>query len=67
MYEISRTTLTSSDMDAIRKRNNFFWDTNENALLETISLPFYRAYLSDENCQLFGDASNLKASKKKRA
>ncbi|MBP1989525.1 2-polyprenyl-3-methyl-5-hydroxy-6-metoxy-1,4-benzoquinol methylase [Paenibacillus eucommiae] len=48
------------DKNSVYKTNSFYWDTKGNDFLEAIVLPFYGAYVSEEQCQLFGDVSGKK-------
>ncbi|XEC97496.1 class I SAM-dependent methyltransferase [Paenibacillus tarimensis] len=52
----------SVDMDksVVHKTNSLFWDTKGNDVLGATSLPFYGAFVSEENCHLFGDVSGKK-------
>ncbi|QJD83260.1 class I SAM-dependent methyltransferase [Cohnella herbarum] len=52
----------SEDMDknVVHKTNSFYWDTKGNDFLRAIVLPYYGAFISEENCQLFGDISGKK-------
>lgn len=52
----------SVDMDkhTIHETNSIFWGTKGNEVLGTTHLPFYGAFITEENCQLFGDVSKKK-------
>lgn len=42
---------------SVYETNSFYWDTKGNEFLRAIVLPFYGAFVSEEQCQLFGDVS----------
>ncbi|RKN70551.1 class I SAM-dependent methyltransferase [Paenibacillus ginsengarvi] len=58
----SEVVAISVDMDksVIHETNSLFWDTKGNEVLGATSLPLYGAFVSEENCQLFGDVSGKK-------
>ncbi|UQZ34121.1 class I SAM-dependent methyltransferase [Paenibacillus sp. PK3_47] len=48
------------DKDVIHQTNSLFWDTAGNEILGATSLPLYGAFVSEEQCRLFGDVSGTK-------
>jgi len=48
------------DRNVVHKTNSLFWDTTGTDVLGATSLPFYGAFVSEENCRLFGDVSGKK-------
>lgn len=58
----SEVGAISVDMDksAVHKTNSLFWDTKGSDVLGATSLPLYGSFVSEENCQLFGDVSGKK-------
>ncbi|WP_225229299.1 class I SAM-dependent methyltransferase [Paenibacillus gallinarum] len=45
---------------SVYETNSSYWDTKGNDFLRAIVLPFYGAFVSEEQCQLFGDVSGKK-------
>ncbi|BFT72637.1 class I SAM-dependent methyltransferase [Paenibacillus sp. P36] len=58
----SQVGAIAVDMDksVIHKTNSLFWDTKGNDVLGATALPKYRAFVSEEKYQLFGDVSGKK-------
>lgn len=50
-------TPEGSDSNVIQQKNSYYWDTKGNEFLKAIVLPYYGAFISEENYQLFGDIS----------
>lgn len=52
----------SVDMDnrMIHETNSLFWDTKGNDVLGATALPLYGAFVSEDQCRLFGDISGRK-------
>jgi SAM-dependent methyltransferase len=48
------------DTNFIHRTNRSLWDTNGNDIIGTTALPFYGAFVSEENCRLFGDVIGKK-------
>ncbi|MEK3917710.1 bifunctional 2-polyprenyl-6-hydroxyphenol methylase/3-demethylubiquinol 3-O-methyltransferase UbiG [Paenibacillus sp. FSL H7-0331] len=53
-------TPEGSDSNVIQQKNSYYWDTKGNEFLKAIVLPYYGAFISEENYQLFGDISEKK-------
>jgi len=58
--EVGIATPISMDKNSVYKTNSFYWDANGNDFLGAIVLPLYGAFVSEEQCQLFGDVSGKK-------
>lgn len=58
--EVGCTILDAIDKETAHKANSSFWDTEGGEVLENISLPYYGAFASEENHQLFGEVSGKK-------
>ncbi len=58
--EVGRAVTVELEPKEIHKTNGVLWDTKGNDLIGTTALPKYGAYLSEENCRLFGDVSGKK-------
>ncbi|RCX19722.1 methyltransferase family protein [Fontibacillus phaseoli] len=58
--EVGRAVSVDMDNDSIHKTNVTFWDTKGNEVLGATALPLYGAFVSEENCGLFGDVSGKK-------
>ncbi|WP_027086899.1 class I SAM-dependent methyltransferase [Cohnella panacarvi] len=48
------------DHRRIHETNSLFWDNNGNEVLGATALPFYGAFVSEDNHRLFGDVSGRK-------
>ena len=48
------------DKQKVHRTNSYYWDTKGNDLFGAIVLPFYGAFVSEEQCRLFGDVSGKK-------
>ncbi len=58
--EVGSAISVDMDKDSIHKTNSIFWDTKGNEVLGATALPLYGAFVSEEQCQLFGDISGKK-------
>lgn len=58
--EVGCAVSVARDRDTIHQTNSLFWDTKGNEILGTIALPFYGAFVSEEQCRLLGDVSGKK-------
>ncbi|GIO84942.1 hypothetical protein J25TS5_18740 [Paenibacillus faecis] len=58
--EVGSAVTVSLDKDSIHQTNIHFWDTKGNEILGATALPLYGAFVSEEQCQLFGDVSGSK-------
>ncbi|GGG01621.1 class I SAM-dependent methyltransferase [Paenibacillus aceti] len=58
--EVGSAITVDLDKNSIHQTNSIFWDTKGNDILGATALPLYGAFVSEENCQLFGDVSGKK-------
>ena len=58
--EVGVAISVDIDKNVIHKTNNFYWSTKGNDFLRAIVLPYYGAFISEENHQLFGDVTGKK-------
>lgn len=58
--EVDRASSAVADKNTVYETNRSYWDTTGNDFLETIALPFYGAFVSEESCRLFEDVSGKK-------
>ncbi len=55
--EVGSAISVDMNRSEIHKTNSIFWDTKGNEILGATSLPLYGAFVSEENCQFFGDVA----------
>lgn len=58
--EVGVAISVDMDTNTIHETNSLFWDTKGNEVLGATALPLYGAFVSEEQCQLFGDVSGKK-------
>ncbi|KWX85436.1 hypothetical protein AMQ83_24740 [Paenibacillus riograndensis] len=58
--EVGRAISADMDKNAIHKTNSSFWDTKGTEILGATALPLYGAFVSEEQCRLFGDIAGKK-------
>ncbi|ETT67513.1 SAM-dependent methyltransferase [Paenibacillus odorifer] len=58
--EVGVAISVDMNTNAIHETNSLFWDTKGNDVLGATALPLYGAFVSEEQCQLFGDVSGKK-------
>lgn len=58
--KVGTAVTVNMDKDSIHKTNIHFWDTKGNEILGATALPLYGAFVSEEQCRLFGDVSGTK-------
>ncbi|MEK4879966.1 MULTISPECIES: class I SAM-dependent methyltransferase [Paenibacillus] len=58
--EVGIAISVDMDRNTIHETNSLFWDTKGNEVLGATALPLYGAFVSEEQCQLFGDVSGKK-------
>lgn len=58
--EVGVAISVDMDTNSIHETNSLFWDTKGNEVLGATALPLYGAFVSEEQCQLFGDVSGKK-------
>ncbi len=57
--EVSGAVSVGMDKDTIYETNSIFWGTKD-AVLGSIYLPFYGAFITEEKCKFFGNVSGKK-------
>lgn len=58
--EAGITTAADENKNTVHQTNSLFWDTKGNEVLGATALPLYGAFVSEEQCHLFGDVSGQK-------
>ncbi len=58
--EVGVAVGVEMDKSHIHRTNRLFWDTKGSDILGTTALPYYGAFVSEENCRLLGDVSGKK-------
>jgi AraC-like DNA-binding protein/SAM-dependent methyltransferase len=58
--EVGYAISVDMDKTTIHKTNELFWNMKGNDVIGTTALPLYGAYVSEENCKLFGDVKGKK-------
>jgi len=58
--EVGVAISVNMDRNVVHQTNSLFWNTKGNDILGATSLPLYGAFVSEENCHLFGDVSGKK-------
>ena len=58
--DVGCAVSVDKNINTIHQTNETFWSVKGNDVLGTTALPLYGAFISEENCQLFGDIKDQK-------